>query len=179
MVDEPRAALLRQQQDWSCAVRTACQKDLRETRGDGDRSRAAVVSAFLSRRKFRSMEVESIIRDAVENAQLYHHISFHPRILSQIEQLPANEIAKFHETLDQSFFNVFNQYIGYFMMKRHCMGSDDYAKLTFLEDVTAYRTVDDNERRKRRCVPYMALHHSTASSRSFAAHKQLSAFMKE
>jgi hypothetical protein len=63
---------------------------------------------------------------------------------------PDSPLAMFEGSLDTSFFNVFNQSCGYYQLKRFAATCDEAIKLSFIEDATEYRLIDDGARRMQR-----------------------------
>ena len=93
------------------------------------------------------MQVSTYVKEAIDAAALYSNLEHKPDIASHFA--PPGALDAFAGALDLSFFNVFNQTAGYYQLKRFAATCDEAVKLSFVEDATEYRLIDD---------PHLRLH---------------------
>lgn len=96
------------------------------------------------------MQVSTYVKEAIDEAILYSNLDHRPDIAGQHFCPNEEELCLFEHTLDVSFFNVINQVCGYYQLKRFAATCDEAIKLSFIEDATEYRLIDDGPRRLAR-----------------------------
>ncbi len=96
------------------------------------------------------MQVSTYVKEAIDEAILYSNLDHRPDIAEE-HFCPSEEaLCLFEQKLDVSFFNVINQVCGYYQLKRFAATCDEAIKLSFIEDATEYRLIDDGARRLAR-----------------------------
>ncbi len=100
------------------------------------------------------MQVSTYVKEAIDEAVLYSNLDHRPDVseafLSRSGPDGPSRLDAFASSLDLSFFNVFNQPCGYYQLKRFAATCDDAIKLSFVEDATEYRMIEDGARRLER-----------------------------
>ncbi len=94
------------------------------------------------------MQVSTYVKEAIDEAALYTNLSHRPDVASAFP--PPADLAAFERTLDVSFFNVFNQACGYYQLKRFAATCGEALKLSFIEDATECRLIENGARRLQR-----------------------------
>jgi hypothetical protein len=115
------------------------------------------------------MQVSTYVKEAIEEVVLYVGLQHRPDVSESFPLLPSSPpapshapsspspspslstpLASFEASLDVTFFNVFNQPAGYYQLKRFAATCDEAVKLSFIEDATEYRMIEDGRRRLQR-----------------------------
>lgn len=100
--------------------------------------------------RLRIMQVSTYVKEAIDEAVLYSNLEHSPDISKGF--CTPEELEAFECTLDVSFFNIFNQTCGYYQLKRFAATCDEAIKLSFIEDATEFRLIDNGHRRLQRYV---------------------------
>ncbi len=94
--------------------------------------------------------MSSYVRDAIDEACVYATLAHTPDVAASFLPPASGRLDAFERGLDVSFFNVFNQPCGYYQLKRFAATIDQAAKLSFVEDATEYRLIEDAGKRAER-----------------------------
>ncbi len=95
------------------------------------------------------MQVSTYVKEAIDEAVLYATLDHRPNIAAAFSSSEP-EVDALTRGLDTTFFNVFNQVCGYYQLKRFAATCEEAVKLSFVEDATEYRLIDDPRRRLQR-----------------------------
>ena len=98
------------------------------------------------------MQVSTYVKEAIDEAILYSNLDHRPDIINNFNHQNSSLFIEFQHKLDNNFFNIFNQVCGYYQFKRYAATCDEAIKLSFIEDATEYRLIEDGERRLIRYV---------------------------
>lgn len=96
------------------------------------------------------MQVSTYVKESIDEAVLYSNLDHRPDVTEAFCTSPV--LTEYEQSLDDNFFNVFNQVCGYYQFKRFAATCDEAIKLSFIEDATEYRLIEDGERRLVRFV---------------------------
>jgi len=96
------------------------------------------------------MQVSTWVKEAIDEALLYATLEHRPDVVAGFLRPYDPIFIEFVDSLDMSFFNVYNQSLGYYQLKRFAATRSDAAKLSFVEDATEYRLIDCPQRRLQR-----------------------------
>jgi hypothetical protein len=94
------------------------------------------------------MQVSTYVKEAIDEAVLYANLEHRPNIAAAFTS--SSEVDALTRGLDTTFFNVLNQVCGYYQLKRFAATCEEAVKLSFIEDATEYRLIDDPRRRLQR-----------------------------
>ena len=96
------------------------------------------------------MQVSAFVKEAIDDAVLYSKLDYKSDVTSHFKGSEA--LGEFERALDVSFFNILNQTMGYYQLKRFAATCGEADKLSFVEDASEYRLLDDQALRLTRWV---------------------------
>ena len=102
------------------------------------------------------MQVSTWVKEAIDEALLYATLEHRPDVSLAFRSLDSPALRAFADSLDASFFNVFNQSCGYYQLKRFAATHGEAVKLSFIEDATEFRLLECGRRRMQRALAIVA-----------------------